>query len=77
MESVKVGIATRLFISGQQIGSGSTYMDFYASTDDGIADTRAFYEGQGYTIDSLEFGSLPRWSGAERVRPVTVRLQKK
>ncbi len=75
VKNEKVGIATRLFINGQQIGSDSTFMDYYENAEDALADTRAFYEAEGYTVDSLEFALLPRWPGTESVPTVTVRLQ--
>lgn len=71
-----VGVATRLFINGQQIGGDSTYMDYHPSTEDAVADTRAFYEAEGYKIDNLEIENLPRWPGTEPVPTVIVRLRK-
>ena len=76
MEEVKVGVATRLFINGQQIGSDSHYMDYYPSVDMAVSDTRAFFEGDGYQIDSIELEQLPRWSGTEPVPTLVVRLHK-
>lgn len=41
-----LGVATRLFINGKQIGSDGTHMDYYPSTDDAVADTQLFYEAE-------------------------------
>ena len=73
----KVGVATRLFINGLQIGSDSTYMDYYPNIELAISDTRAFYENEGYEIDSLEFEQVPRWPGTEPVPTVILRLRRK
>jgi hypothetical protein len=76
MEKVKVGVATRLFINGVQIGSDSTYMDYFPSAEDAVADARAFYESEGYKIEGLELRDLPRWPDTEPVATVIVRVQK-
>jgi len=71
-----LGVATRLFINGRQIGSDSTYVDYFASPEEAVADTRSFYKAEGYKIDSIELETLPRWPGTEPVPTVTVRLLK-
>jgi len=76
VQKTKLGVATRLLIDGRQIGDNATFMDYYASTEDAVADTLIFYEAEGYTVDSLEFDSLPRWPGTEPVPTVIARLRK-
>jgi hypothetical protein len=75
-EKEKVGVATRLFINGHQIGSDSTYMDYYPSVDLAVADTRTFYEGEGYKIHSLELENLPCWPDTDLVPTVVVRAHR-
>jgi hypothetical protein len=53
----------------------STYMDYYDSAEDAIADTRAFYEAEGYAVESVELRNLPRWPDNEPVPTMIVRLQ--
>jgi hypothetical protein len=39
----RIGVATRLFIDGRQIGSDSHYMDYYADLKEAVDYTRTFY----------------------------------
>jgi hypothetical protein len=74
MNAERIGVATRLFINGQQIGGDSTYMDYHQNIEEAVADTRVFYEGEGYAIESIEVQQLPRWPGTEAVLTLLVRL---
>jgi hypothetical protein len=70
----KIGVATRLFIDGRQIGSDSHYMDYYADLNAAVADTRTFYAGEGYEVAAIEIEQLPRWPNTEPVPTLVVRL---
>ena len=72
----KIGVATRLFIDGRQIGSDSHYMDYYPNIEVAVSDSRAFFEGDGYHVDSIEVDQLPRWPGTDPVPTLLVRLHK-
>ena len=72
----KIGIATRLYINGKQIGSDSDYMDYYPSTEVAISDTRATFEEKGYQVQSISVEDLPRWANTQAVPTLVVRLVK-
>jgi len=75
-EIQKTGVATRLFINGLQIGSDSTYMDYYPTIEEAESDTRRFFEQDGYRVESIEIENLPRWESTAPVPTLVVRLLK-
>jgi hypothetical protein len=70
----RIGVATRLFIDGRQVGSDSHYMDYYADLKEAVADTRTFYVQEGYKVEAIEVDQLPRWPNTEPVPTLVVRL---
>ena len=73
-DNKKIGVATRLFIDGRQIGSDSHYMDYYADMNEAVDDTRTFYGQEGYEVEAIEVDQLPRWPNTEPVPTLVVRL---
>jgi hypothetical protein len=72
----KIGVPMRLFIGGQKVGGDSTFMDFYPDLATAIAETKAFYEADGFDVDGIEIQPLPRWEGTEPEPTLVVHLTK-
>jgi len=68
MGEKKVGVATRLFIDGRQIGSNADYMDYYPSTDVAIADRR-FTRPKDTKLTALSSRTCPDGPIRSQFRP--------
>jgi hypothetical protein len=70
-------VATRLFIGGLQIGRDGDFIDRYPTVQDGVEDTKRYFEGQGYTVESISVEELKRWeSCADTIPTIVVRLKR-
>lgn len=45
---------TWLFIGGAQVGDNNTFADWHKDDEEALADSRAYFEGQGYYVSRLE-----------------------
>jgi hypothetical protein len=70
----RIGFPTRVFVDGRQIGTDSTYMDYYPDLATAIAETRSFYLGEGYSVDSIAVEMLSRWPVTPPMPTLVVRL---
>jgi hypothetical protein len=66
----KIGVPTRLFIKGIQVG---TFMDYYADLNEAVADTKTFFAQEGYQEVEVEIDQLPRWPGTDPIPTLVVR----
>ena len=71
-------VATRLFIEGLQIGHDGDFIDYYPTVQDGVEDTRRYFEGQGYAVESIGVEELKRFeSCADTIPAIVVNLKKR
>jgi hypothetical protein len=70
-------VATRLFIEGQQVGRDGDFVDYYPTVQDGVEDTKRYFEGQGYAIESIDVEELKRFATcAETIPTIVVKLKR-
>lgn len=71
-------VATRLFIEGLQVGRDGDFVDYYPTVQDGVEDTKRYFEGQGYTVESIGVEELKRFeSCADTIPTLVVKLKRR
>jgi hypothetical protein len=68
----KIAIASRLFINGCQVGTNNAFMDYFASIKAAVAYSRAYFEAEGYTVESITIKRLPRWEHTDLVPTMVI-----
>jgi hypothetical protein len=71
-------VATRLFIEGLQIGHDGDFVDYYPTVQDGVEDTKRYFEGQGYTVESIGVEELKRFETCvDAIPTIVVKLKRR